>query len=159
MLRLIGTVLLCCVVLGFGFLKVNTYKRRRNYLSELCDFAAVCADIMRCENKSVFDVFKDFDSKKCVFLKQIDRKALADEGMISLILTEHRVSDADKKVIIPFLTTLGCGDISQQTAHCRYYFSRFSELLKSAETELNTKGRMQRSLYILGSLALFIILV
>ena len=159
MLRLIGTLLLCCAVLSFGFLKINMYKRRRNYLSELCDFSAVCADIMRCENKSVFEVFKSFDLRNCAFLKQLDRNTLSDEKALFDILTENRVSYDDTKVIIPFLTMLGCGDISQQAAHCRYYFTRFGELLKSAETDLNTKGRMQRSLFILGSVALFIILV
>ncbi|MBQ3551110.1 MAG: hypothetical protein IJA41_09060 [Clostridia bacterium] len=159
MLRLIGVILLCCVVLCIGYFNVNKYVRRRNYLSELCDFSAVCADIMRCENKSVYDVFKAFCAKEILFLKQLDRKLLADETAVYALLREHKISETDIRVIIPFITKLGCGDIAQQTAHCRYYSTRFGELLKSAETELNTKGKMQRSLFIFGSIALFIILV
>ena len=156
---MIGTILLCLTVVLIGIINEMALKRRKDYLSVMCDLSAECVEIMRNENKTVDSVLHSFSSPECTFLRKIDTKTMSDGVLLEQILSESGVVKDDIKVIVAFLSVLGCGDIQQQKSHCGYYHIKFEELLSKAENELNTKCKMQRSLYLLGSVALFIILI
>lgn len=152
MLRIIGILLICISVAAFGFLYTLTISFRVKSLSELEEFALYFKSNIRFKSDDIYLVFESFKPKYNAFLK-------CYSSDFNKSVKESSLSESEKAAATAFLRELGKSDMLGQTAHCEHYSEVFSKLKDDAKGELLEKGKLLKSLSLLASLAVFILLI
>ena len=159
LLKVIGLALLCLAVSATGFIYCERLLHRKKYLEQLSGFAGNCTDDMRCLNKNIFEIFAGHAKLELSFFKELNSENISDNKALRKILSGAGVREDDMFVITDFLIRMGASDLESQKTHCKYFSEKFSRLQREAEQELIEKGKLARTLCVLGSIALFIILI
>ena len=159
MLKLVGALLVSASVACIGFLKLSKYSKRVKYLDSLRRFVFSCADEMRFSQNSVFTMFNGSKGRELAFLKDISVDNISDRRKLICILENGGIEADDVEQCVGFLQGLGTSDIDGQQLHCSYYKEVFTSLLNEAKSELDSKGRLMRTVYLFFGAALFIILI
>ena len=97
--------------------------------------------------------------KELKFLNKINMDCINDKEALDGIMENAKIHIEDRELIIEFLQRLGISDIMSQKTHCDYFSDRFLVATSVAAKEVDEKGKLIRSLCLLLSAALFIILI
>lgn len=154
-----GIALLCLTVASTGFVFYERLLHRKKYLEGFTMFAKSCTNEMRSRNESIFSIFSCYAVRELTFLSKLNSGNITDAGSVRKIVCAAGVREDDAFIVTDFLVRLGAGDIESQRVHCEYFAEKFSALLKNAESEIAEKGRLARTLSILGGAALLIVLL
>ncbi len=159
MLKIIGLVFLSLSVASVGFLYTETLTFRKRYLQQLVLFSNGLTNEMKSRNTNVFSIFSNVSVKELAFLKTVTKDDIVDINALKEKVKYAGVFSEDIEAVAMFLSKLGASDIKGQNIHCDYYSRVFSDKSHDAEKVISEKGKPARILSVLGSLALFIILI
>lgn len=159
MLKLLGAIFVSITVSLIGFLYCERLKNRVRYLESLKSFILNCGNKMRFCSYDIFTILNECDDKEIMFLKKINRVSITDSKKLNDIFSVVLSDESDIKALVGFISELGSSDIEGQKIHCDYYFDVFSKLHNEAKQKLNENGKLYRTLFIFGGLALFILIV
>lgn len=107
----------------------------------------------------MFSIFSNVSVKELAFLKNITKDNISDIKALKEKVKCAGVFSEDIEAVALFLVKLGASDIEGQNIHCKYYSGVFSDKYCDAEKVISEKGKPARILSVLGSIALFIILI
>lgn len=143
MLSVIGTVLICSSVLGFGFYYVSSYTNEKECLTELLSLIKRIKTRIECFKQPLPDIYADFSSPT---LDRIGFSSTLKESSLDFALNKHRKSLQIRNSIFTalneFSTSLGKSYSNEQLDLCRSYISRLENELSEIEKELNTKTKL-----------------
>ncbi len=159
MLKLIGAMFICLAVSAVGFLYCEILKKRIRILQAIKCFTSICADKMRFCGCDIFSIFDECHDNELQFLKRINRNNIMNKNYLENLFKEHLLDEKDIKAFVEFIQRLGDSDIEGQQSHCNYYSETFSKLLTEAMMKLNENGKLYRTLFMFGGLALFILII
>lgn len=159
LLKVIGLAMLCLSVSATGFIYCERLLHRKKYLEQLSRFAGNCTDDMRCLNKNIFEIFSSHAKRELSFFKELNSENISDNKVLRKILSGAGIREDDIFTVSDFLMRMGASDLESQKTHCKYFAEKFFCLQREAEQELKEKGKLARTLCVLGSIALFIILI
>ena len=159
MLKIIGLIFISLSVASVGFLYTETLTFRKRYLQQLVLFSNGLTNEMKSRNTNVFSIFSNVSSKELAFLKNITQEDIKDINVLKEKVKYAGVFSEDIEAVASFLAKLGASDIEGQNIHCKYYSGVFSDKCRDAEKVILEKGKPARILSVLGSIALFIILI
>ena len=159
LLKIIGLIFLSLSIASVGFLYTETLNFRKRYLQQLVLFSNGLTNEMKSRNTNVFSIFSNISAKELFFLKNITREEIEDINVLKERIKNAGVFLEDIEAVTSFLAKLGASDIEGQDIHCRYYSNIFLNKSREAEKVILEKGKPARILSVLGSLALFIILI
>lgn len=159
LLKIIGLIFLSLSVASVGFLYTETLNFRKRYLKQLVLFSNGLTNEMKSRNTNVFSIFSNISAKELIFLKNITREEIEDINVLKEKVKYAGVFSEDIEAVTSFLAKLGASDIEGQDIHCKYYSGVFSDKCRDAEKVIFEKGKPARILSVLGSMALFIILI
>lgn len=151
-MKIIGVSVICFAVASYGFLYTLSISFRIKALSEMIEFNLYFKNNIRFKSDDIISLFKDFKPKYNTFLK-------AYSNNFDLHIKESSLNEAETAAISAFLSELGKSDVIGQTEHCEHYITIFQRLKDDAKSELIEKGRLSKSLSLLASAALFILLI
>ncbi len=159
LLKIIGLIFLSLSVASVGFLYTETLNFRKRYLQQLVLFSNSLTNEMKSRNNNVFSIFSNISAKELSFLKTITKDDIENINLLKDKFKNAGVFSEDIEAVAMFLTKLGASDIEGQDIHCKYYSGVFSDKCRDAEKVVLEKGKPARILSVLGSMALFIILI
>ncbi len=159
MLKLVGSLLICLAVSSIGFIYCEGLKQRVRYLEAIKRFIVNCNDKMRFGGSNIFTIFDDCEDKELLFFKKINRENIMDKNFLERLFKNLPLDEGDIKALIGFIEKLGSSDIEGQKTHCDYFFDVFSNLYDDAKLKLSDNGKLFRTLFIFGGLALFILII
>ncbi len=159
MLKILGLIALCTAIGAVGFIYCDRMTHRKRYLEKLILFTANCANIMRYSHRSIFDIFKEHGVKELRLMQLLTKDNLTDRTAVNELLIANGIATADRVAVADFILSLSSGDIKELTSSCEYYKCKFEQLSHEAEKDINEKGKLFRSLFVLFGVALFIILI
>ena len=159
MLKIIGLIFISLSVASVGFLYTETLTFRKRYLQQLVLFSNGLTNEMKSRNTNVFSIFSNVSSKELAFLKNITQEDIKDINVLKEKVKYAGVFSEDIEAVASFLAKLGASDIEGLNIHCKYYSGVFSDKCRDAEKVILEKGKPARILSVLGSIALFIILI
>ena len=151
--------MLCLAIVCFGFIMTHKMAYRKKYLEKLEVFARSCVADMRCTKSNVVDIIKKYAECELQFFDQLDEQSVNDVEAINDILLKAELESCDIEFVKQFLLKLGDTDLEGQKSHCDYYAEKFEALKMEAAKELNEKGKISRSLFVLGGIAVFVIFI
>lgn len=164
MIKIIGIIALSSSAALSGIYLSNSLYKRVTMLSAMRLFIEDISVQIRYKQADVFWVLKHAASMS--FAKDLPFKNELykinhelDEATVNQIFQNHNVSDDDKKLISEFICGLGKSDISGQLSHCEMYAKLIQDQGKTAKKEADEKGRLYRTLSLLGSAAVAILLI
>ena len=159
MFRIIGILCVCISVASIGFIYYEHLVFRKRYLERMTMFSKNCANEMRSQHDSIFDIIGLYAVKELRFLKEISMDSINDREALSSALENAKIHTEDREPIIEFLQRLGVSDIISQKTLCDYFSDRFLSMTAVAQRQVDENGKLVRSLCLLLSAALFIILI
>ena len=159
MLKIIGLIFLLLSVASVGFLYTETLNFRKRYLQQLVLFSNGLTNEMKSRNTNVFSIFSKVSAKELAFLKTVTKDDILDVNVLKEKVKYAGVFLEDIEAVTSFLAKLGASDIEGQNIHCMYYSGVFSDKCRDAEKMILEKGKPARILSVLGSMALFVILI
>lgn len=159
MFRIIGILCVCISVASIGFIYYEHLVFRKRYLERMTMFSKNCANEMRSQHDSIFDIIGLYAAKELRFLKEISMDSINDREALSSVLENAKIHTEDREPIIEFLQRLGVSDIISQKTLCDYFSDRFLSMTAVAQRQVDENGKLVRSLCLLLSAALFIILI
>lgn len=159
MFRIIGILCVCISVASIGFIYYEHLVFRKRYLERMTMFSKNCANEMRSQHDSIFDIIGLYAVKELRFLKEISMDSINDREALSSVLENAKIHTEDREPIIEFLQRLGVSDIISQKTLCDYFSDRFLSMTAVAQRQVDENGKLVRSLCLLLSAALFIILI
>ena len=159
MFRIIGVLLVCTSVASIGFIYYEHLVFRKRYLERLTLFSKNCANEMRSQHESIFNIINAYSVKELKFFKEINKDSINDKEALNVIMENAKIHNDDRDLIIDFLQRLGISDIISQKTLCDYFSDKFLSMTSVATKEVDEKGKLLRSLCLLLSAALFIILI
>ena len=159
LLKIIGLIFLSLSVASVGFLYTETLNFRKRYLQQLVLFSNGLTNEMKSRNTNVFSIFSNISIKELAFLKTVTKDDIFDVNVLKDKVKYAGVFLEDIEAVTSFLAKLGASDIEGQDIHCKYYSGVFSDKCRDAEKVIFEKGKPARILSVLGSMALFIILI
>lgn len=157
--RIIGILCVCISVASVGFIYYEHLVFRKRYLERMTMFSKNCANEMRSQHDSIFNIIGSYAVKELKFLKDISMELINDKEALNTALENAKIHIDDRDLIIEFLQRLGVSDIISQKTLCDYFSDRFLSVTAIAQRQVDEKGRLVRSLCLLLSAALFIILI
>ncbi len=159
MLKIIGLTLLSLSVASIGFIYSERLSFRKRYLEQLMRFSNSFINEMQNTGQNLFTIFSCVSEKELEFLKCITKADITDSKALKQRLKSAGLFFKDFDTVAAFLMKLGTSDIDSQRLHCQYYAAKFSDSKQEAEIQSAEKGKPARILSVLGSMALFIILI
>ncbi len=159
MLKIIGLIFISLSIASVGFLYTETLTFRKRYLQQLILFSNGLTNEMKSRNTNVFSIFSNVSAKELAFLKTVTKDDMSDTKVLKEKVKYAGVFSEDTEAVTSFLAKLGASDIEGQNIHCKYYSGVFSDKCRDAEKVILEKGKPARILSVLGSLAMFIILI
>lgn len=159
LLKIIGLIFLSLSIASVGFLYTETLNFRKRYLQQLVLFSNGLTNEMKSRNTNVFSIFSNVSVRELAFLKNITKDDISDIKVLKEKVKYAGVFWDDIEAVTSFLAKLGASDIEGQNIHCKYYSGVFSDKCRDAEKVILEKGKPARILSVLGSIALFIILI
>ena len=159
LLKIIGLIFLSLSVASVGFLYTETLNFRKRYLQQLVLFSNSLTNEMKSRNNNVFSIFSNISAKELSFLKTITKDDIENINLLKDKFKNAGVFSEDIEAVTSFLVKLGASDIEGQNIHCKYYSGVFSDKCRDVEKMVLEKGKPARILSVLGSMALFIILI
>lgn len=159
LLKIIGLVFLSLSVASIGFLYTDTLNFRKRYLQQLVLFSNSLTNEMKSRNTNVFSIFSNISAKELSFLKTITKDDIENINLLKDKFKNAGVFSEDIEAVVSFVNKLGASDIEGQNIHCKYYSGVFSDKCRDAENVVLEKGKPARILSVLGSMAMFIILI
>ena len=151
--------MVCTSVASIGFIYYEHLVFRKRYLERFAMFSKNCADEMRSQHDNIFNIIGSHSVKELKFLNKINMDCINDKEALDGIMENAKIHIEDRELIIEFLQRLGISDIMSQKTHCDYFSDRFLVATSVAAKEVDEKGKLIRSLCLLLSAALFIILI
>ena len=151
-MRILGILLICSSIAALGFTYTLTISYRVKALEELENFSYYFKSNIRFSMDDIYSLFLNFKAKYNIFLR-VYTENFRDSINASLL------NEIEKAAAYNFLNNLGKTDVYDQTEHCQYYSEVFSKLKSDAKTQLIEKGRLSKSLSLLCSAAVFILLI
>ena len=146
-------------VASIGFLYTDTLNFRKRYLQQLVLFSNSLTNEMKSRNTNVFSIFSNISAKELSFLKTITKDDIENINLLKDKFKNAGVFSEDIEAVVSFVNKLGASDIEGQNIHCKYYSGVFSDKCRDAENVVLEKGKPARILSVLGSMAMFIILI
>ncbi len=159
MLKIIGLILISLSIASVGFLYTETLTFRKRYLQQLVLFSKGLTNEMKSRNTNVFSIFSNVSAKELAFLKTVTKDDILDINVLKEKVKYAGVFSEDIEAVTSFLAKLGASDIEGQIIHCKYYSGVFLDKCRDAEKVISEKGKPARILSVLGSMAMFIILI
>lgn len=159
MFKIIGILCVCTSVASVGFIYYEHLVFRKRYLERMTMFLKNCANEMRSQHDNIFNIIGLYAVKELKFLKEINIDTINNKEVLNSLLQRANIHIDDRDMIIEFLQRLGVSDIISQKTLCDYFSDKFLSATVLAQRQVDEKGKLLRSLCLLLSTALFIILI
>ena len=159
MLKIFGILMLCVSIIAAGFCLYDKYLSRKKYIEALLKLSETVVVLMQSSNENIFKILNDNANNELLFLKDINQSNMFNKDKVLELLTKYNISKDDRSIVSDFIMGLGTTDIKGQTVHCNFFNGKFRLMLSEAEKNLTDKAKIYRSLSMLLSAAVFIILI
>ena len=159
MLKLLGLVVLFFSVCGMGISAGVGLKERVKKLVEFIKIAEQFEIYTQYIQTDIFETMRRINAseKSGILTSLLEHQENWSRSSIEEALTV--ICESDREIMIEFFCAIGTSDLNGQSAVCKKAVLRASQVLQEAREELNSKGKMYRSLGICAGLAAVIFFI
>lgn len=162
-MRFVGIFLVSLLPALLGFSMASRLSRRIAVLNELKLLISEIKEQIRYSSREICPLLKMIGGKGCysnlLFLNELTddgvwNPRLKDDDLLSCGLCKE-----DLSAVKNFFLGLGTSDTEGQISHCELYFAELTKMAGEAERLQSDKGRLYRTLGMIGGIGVAIMLI
>ncbi len=156
-LKGIGILLIALCVIWAGLRLALIYKRRAAFWEQMSALCLFLESEIRYTADCPSNIFLRFNWASAVWPSAVS--FFDFEAILNKVVKDLGLNEKEQGWLRSFYRGLGTTDLEGQLAHCSSYARMFEQQAKQAQQQDTVKGRLCRSLSVLGALTLAVLLV